>query len=166
MTTTESKELKNLNKEIQLFFKTVQIDQALTSRKKEITYSDFLSNTFLIILAIREGIPYSLFDKIQNLAPFSKSYWAEFLDLSTKSLQRYQELNKSFRAIHSEKIIELAEVTHLGKEVFGDFDKFKLWLETPNFSLGNLKPMELLKDSYGKEMVTAELTRIEHGILG
>jgi uncharacterized protein (DUF2384 family) len=40
-----------------------------------------------------------------------------------------------------------------------------MWLETPNFALGNQKPFELLKDSYGKEMVMGELTRIDHGIL-
>lgn len=59
----------------------------------------------------------------------------------------------------------MAEVTNAGKEVFGDIDKFKLWLDTPNFSLGNLKPMDLLKDSYGKELVISELTRINYGIL-
>ncbi len=67
--------------------------------------------------------------------------------------------------MHSEKIIEMAEVTQLGLEVFGSMEKLKLWLETPNFALGSLKPLELLKDSYGKEMVTEELTRINYGIL-
>lgn len=50
-------------------------------------------------------------------------------------------------------------------EVFEDMDQFKLWLDTPNFSLGSLKPIELLKDSYGKELVIGELTRINYGIL-
>ena len=50
-------------------------------------------------------------------------------------------------------------------KLFGEMEKFKLWLDTPNFSLGNLKPMELLKDSYGKELVISELTRINYGIL-
>jgi putative toxin-antitoxin system antitoxin component (TIGR02293 family) len=59
----------------------------------------------------------------------------------------------------------MAEVTQLGLEVFGNMEKFKLWLETPSYALGNLKPLELLKDSYGKEMVTGELTRINYGIL-
>ena len=59
----------------------------------------------------------------------------------------------------------MAEVTNIGLDVFGSMDKFKLWLDTPNFSLGNLKPLELLKDSYGKEMVISELTRISYGIL-
>ena len=58
----------------------------------------------------------------------------------------------------------MAEVTNVGKEVFGDLEKFKLWLNTPNFALGNVKPVELLRVSYGKEMVLGELNRIEHGI--
>ena len=59
----------------------------------------------------------------------------------------------------------MAEVTKEGLEVFGNMDKLKLWLNTPNFSLGKIKPIELLKDSYGKELVIGELTRISHGIL-
>ena len=59
----------------------------------------------------------------------------------------------------------MSEITNLGLEVFGDMEKFKLWLDTPNFSLGNLKPIELLKDSDGTEIVIGELTRINHGIL-
>lgn len=58
-----------------------------------------------------------------------------------------------------------AEVTIFGVEVFGDMEKFNLWLDTPNLSLGGLKPIELLKDSYGKELVIGELTRVNHGIL-
>jgi uncharacterized protein (DUF2384 family) len=51
----------------------------------------------------------------------------------------------------------LAEVTNAGLNVFGDMDKFKLWLKTSNISLGNLKPLKLLSDSYGKEMVISDL---------
>jgi putative toxin-antitoxin system antitoxin component (TIGR02293 family) len=99
------------------------------------------------------------------MAPYSEADWANFLDISTKSLQRYKVTSKLFKPYQSEKIIEMAEVTHVGIDVFGDMDKFKLWLDTPNFSLGNMKPLELLKDSYGKDLVIAELTRINYGIL-
>jgi uncharacterized protein (DUF2384 family) len=44
-------------------------------------------------------------------------------------------------------------------------DRFKSWLDTPSFALGNVKPLELLRDSYGKEMIVGELTRIRYGIL-
>ena len=49
-------------------------------------------------------------------------------------------------------------------DFFGDREKFKTWLLIPNYALGNAKPIDLLKDSYGKEMVVAELTRVAHGI--
>jgi putative toxin-antitoxin system antitoxin component (TIGR02293 family) len=151
-----------LDKEIASFLKTSKINVP----GQKVTYEKFLEDKMLIIIAIRTGIPYSLFDLIQNYTPFSESDWANFLDLSTKSLQRYRTSpGHQFKAIHSEKIIEMAEVTKVGLEVFGDLEKLKLWLNTPCFALGKLKPIELLKDSYGKEMVLAELNRINHGIL-
>jgi putative toxin-antitoxin system antitoxin component (TIGR02293 family) len=130
-----------------------------------LTYPDFLSNKMLLIQAIRKGIPQSFFELIQQFTPFTENDWANLLDVSSKSLQRYKNSDHLYKPIHSEKIIEMAEVTQLGVDVFGEMPKFKLWLDTPCYALGNHKPMDLLRDSYGKEMVMAELTRINYGIL-
>ena len=154
-----------LDKEISTIVKKSSIDKKFLPTKKNITYSDFLSNKMLMIFIIRDGIPYSLFNLIVNYTPFTENDWSNFLDISTKSLQRYKQSSKSFKPIQSEKIIEMTEVTNVGLDVFEDMGKFKLWLGTPNFALGNLKPIDLLKDSYGKEMVISELIRINYGIL-
>ena len=164
MILTEANITQKLDKEITAIVRRSGIDKKYLSTEN-LTYAEFLSNKMLIIAIIREGIPYSLFHLIQFLTPFTENDWADFLDISTKSLQRYKQASKQFKPIQSEKIIGMAEVTNTGLDVFGNMDKFKLWLDTPNFSLGNLKPMELLKDSYGKEMVIGELTRINYGIL-
>jgi hypothetical protein len=83
----------------------------------------------LIIVAIRIGIPYSLFDLIHNYTPFSESDWANFLDISTKSLQGYwTSPEHHFRRIHSEKIIEISEVTKFGLDVFSSIEKLKIGL--------------------------------------
>lgn len=154
-----------LNKEISALLKQSNIRKFNIKLKRHISYDDFLTDKMLMIAAIRTGIPYSLFDLIQDYTPFTENDWADFLDISTKSLQRYKSADKyHFKPIHSEKIIEMAEVTKIGLDVFGSTEKLKLWLNTPNFALGNLKPIELLKDSYGKELVISELTRISHGI--
>ena len=155
---------QKLDREISTLFRASAGSGKFGAVGENLTYSRFLSDKMLMISAIRHGISYSLFDLIMSVTPFSYSEWAGFLDISTKSLHRYKQDSKQFKPIHSEKIIELAEVTNFGVEVFGNMEKFKLWLITPNFSLGNMKPMELLKDSYGKDMVIGELTRIEHGI--
>jgi len=159
-TAIEKFEVK-LDKELTNFLKSNQLNLG-----KHTTYAEFLENKLLIIDAIRAGIPYSLFHLIQNYTPFTENDWANFLDISTKSLQRYRvSTAHHFKPIHSEKIIEMAEVTKVGLDVFGNLEKFKLWLNTPNFALGSPMPIDLLKDSYGKELVISELSRINHGIL-
>ena len=126
---------------------------------------DILKDKMFVISAIRSGLPYQIYEMVREISPFSELEWADYLDLSTKSLQRYkQEKDYKFKAIHSEKILEIAEVVTLGLEVFEDKSKFDLWLHTPSMALGGYEPLELIKDSYGKELVIAELTRIEHGI--
>jgi putative toxin-antitoxin system antitoxin component (TIGR02293 family) len=155
-----------LDRETAAFFKAIASGEVRSSGAKSVTYDRFLEDRMLIISAIRAGIPYTLFNLIRALTPFTEKDWAEFLNVSTKSLQRYgASIRHRFKPIHSEKIIEMAEVTKLGLDVFGDMEKLRLWLETPSFALGGMKPIDLLMDSYGKELVVGELTRINHGIL-
>lgn len=135
------------------------------SSTKGMTFDQLFSDRMLIIRTIREGIPNALFMSIKALAPFTEQDWSDFLDISLKSLQRYKkDKDHVFKSIHSEKIIELAEVTATGQNVFDTNDQFHTWLNTPSQALGGLMPLELLKDSYGKEMVLNELQRIDQGI--
>ncbi len=132
---------------------------------RKISFADFFLDKMLIVQAIRKGLPYKIFNQIKLFTPFTDADWAEYLDLSSKTLQRYRDDEDFFfKPIHSEKIIELAEVTNFGIEVFGSSEKFYRWLNTPSYALNGLKPGDLVKDSYGKEMVMAELNKIEHGI--
>ena len=126
--------------------------------------SDFFDDRFAVMSLIRAGVPFELFSAIQEWVPFSESTWARVLDISTKSLQRYAKSKATFKRLQSEKILEMAEVAYLGLDVFGDQDKFWLWLETPLFALANRKPIDLLEDSYGKEMVMETLVRMDQGI--
>ena len=109
-----------LNKEISSILSDSSIDKRYKTSSKNITYSSFLSNKMLMIAVIREGVPYSLFNLIQDFTPFTEENWADFLDISTKSLQRYKQTAKSFKSIQSEKIIEMSEVTNVGLDVFDD----------------------------------------------
>lgn len=149
-----------------------QVNEALSVYAKNlgkvdfrISFLDFFKDKMLIIKAIKAGLPFKIFTQIKSFVPFSDSDWAEYLDISLKSLQRYRdEEGFRFKSIHSEKILEIAEVTQYGIEVFGSFEKFHRWLDTRSFALQNYKPFELIGDSYGKELVMAELNAIEHGI--
>jgi len=132
---------------------------------KNFSYGDFLSDRMLLIQAIRIGLPFDIFSLISRKSPFSDEEWAGFLSISRKSLQRYRSsVNFRFKPIHSEKILEIAEVVEKGRSVFDDEARFLLWLRSPSFALGNLSPLDLISDSYGKELVIGELHRIDYGI--
>jgi putative toxin-antitoxin system antitoxin component (TIGR02293 family) len=160
-----SKDLTAVNKAIKVYVRNIDKSSKAKIKAKNVTYSDFFDNKMLIIRAIRKGLPYKLFKEIKEITPFTEDDWADYLNLSKKTLQRHSnDANYLFKPIHTEKIIELAEVTNFGKEVFDSVEQFYLWLNTPSYALGNLKPAELLKDSYGKELVMGELNRIDQGI--
>ena len=128
-------------------------------------FARFFADKMKIIEAIKGGISFNMYELLSSYVPFLESDWVQVLGVSSKTLQRYKAAGDHvFSPIHSEKIIEMAEVTFMGNEVFGDTEKFKLWLGAPNYALGGYKPKELLITSYGKEMVLGELTRIHYGI--
>ena len=156
---------QKLNPEISALLAQSKMKKYGFSSTKSVTYDEFLSNKMFIIAPIRSGIPYTLFDLIRNFTPFSDKDWANFLNISTKSLNRYKSsVDFYFKPIHFEKIIEMAGVINIGLYVFGNIEKLKLWINTPNFALGNLQSIDLLKDSYGKELVVSELVRVNHEI--
>ena len=156
---------EQLDKAVRVYALKVEKERGYKLINKNIKYSDFLKNKMLLVYAIREGVSFELFSLIKEVSPFNDDDWASFLGISTKSLQRSKAKDDFvFKPIQSEKIFELAEVTNLGEEVFDSQSAFYAWLNTPSFALGNLKPIELLKDSYGKEMVVNELHKIDFGI--
>lgn len=160
-------EVENLlNESIAVYFKEHVDKNYSLHASKDIGFDELLNDKMLIVSAIRTGIPYSLFKLIQKYSSFSEGNWATFLSISQKSLQRYRkDPDHFFKSIHAEKIIGIAEVIRIGLDVFGNIEKLKLWLNSPNYALGKVKPIELIKDSYGRELVTNELIRIDHGIL-
>jgi putative toxin-antitoxin system antitoxin component (TIGR02293 family) len=129
------------------------------------SFKAFLQNKLLMIQSIRNGLTIAFFEAIAERMPFTEREWSDILNISQKSLQRYRaESSYVFKPIHSEKILQIAEVIEFGREVFDTDEHLYLWLDTPSFALGNVKPALLLRDAYGKELVMDELNRIEHGI--
>lgn len=160
-----SEKSQSVNEAAAVYLTKMSLLEELHGPFTNLTFNDFLDDKLLLIQSIRKGISFAFFSEIKKTVPFSDEDWATLLNISTKSLQRYaREEDFLFKPIHSEKIIEIAEVTNLGNEVFDDQDQFHLWLHTPSYALGAVAPIELLNDSYGKEMVLDELHKIDQGI--
>ncbi len=135
------------------------------SRSRSVDFVGFLKDKLLVIQSIQRGISQAFFEAIKGRSPFSDQEWADYFNMSLKSLQRYHnDPTHVYKPIHSEKIIQLAEVMEEGRATFGSEDKFYRWLDTPSLALGGSKPKELLRNAYGQELVLAELNAINHGI--
>ncbi len=128
-------------------------------------YGHVFDNRMSIIDSIKQGVSYKLFSYIKNRCPFSDEQWAGFLGISTKSLQRYALAQTHvFKPIHSEKIIEIAEVCDAGMEVFNDKYDLYDWFTKPAFAFDYEVPMHFLDTSYGVQLVFVQLKRFAHGI--
>lgn len=122
-------------------------------------------NVLAIIDAVRTGISFNHFQKIVNDLPFSLAEWANYLQLSERTIQRNQKEKKPFQPIQSERIVELIMLYQYGVEVFGNKENFNVWLNSVSIALGGRTPKELLDTKFGVGMVKDELGRIEHGVL-
>lgn len=123
------------------------------------------SGVLSLIHTSRTGVSYSLFGNILDESPFTPKEWAHYLHISDRTMQRYTKERKDFDPIQSEKILEVALVYKYGVEVFGNKEKFDIWLGAKNVALGNVAPKSLLDTTFGIGLLKDELTRIEHGIL-
>lgn len=118
-----------------------------------------------LIEAVRQGVKFNAFFNFANKGPFSINEWSAFLHLSERTMQRYKREKKTFDALQSEKILEIALLYKKGTEVFGTGEKFNNWLTTQNVALGNVKPKDLFDSSFGINLLKDELGRIEYGVL-
>lgn len=118
-----------------------------------------------LIEAVRQGVKFNAFFSFANKGPFSINEWSAFLHLSERTMQRYKREKKTFDALQSEKILEIALLYKKGTDVFGTADKFNNWLTTQNVAIGNIKPKDLFDSSFGINLLKDELGRIEYGIL-
>lgn len=121
-------------------------------------------DVFELIDAVRQGISYPDFEKIYKGAPFLLSEWANFLQISERTIQRNEKEKKGFQPIQSERIIDIAMLYQYGLGVFDDKENLDIWLNSRSIALGGRTPRELLDTRWGVGMVKDELGRIEQGI--
>ncbi len=133
--------------------KPMKTDESLTQfvyQKKSPPTKDFTFNDF---------------KKISAKVDFTQKEWSEILHISERTLQRYSHDNGSFNTGALDRILQINKTFQRGKEVFGSYDKFILWLrEEPSMLEGSLS-LHSLASIEGIHNILTQLGRIEHGIL-
>ena len=105
------------------------------------------------------------FTEIAEKTDFLQKEWSELLHISERTLQRYARDKGTFSFSVTDRITQIDKVLERGKEVFGSYAKFILWLrEEPLTYEGNLSLLSLATFE-GIGNVLTQIGRIEHGIL-
>lgn len=119
-------------------------------KKKDSTLNEFTFDTF---------------KKIADKVDFTQKEWSDILHISERTLQRYSHDNGSFSTGVMDRILQINKVFERGKEVFGSYERFNLWLRgNPNMLEGQLS-LHSLASFEGINYILAQIGRIEHGIL-
>lgn len=95
---------------------------------------------------------------------FTNSMVASILDVTTKTLSRYQESSKPLSIQQADRIRVVESILELGKHVLGTELEVKKWLHEPVLSLENQKPIDLIVTESGRRRVENVLLQIEGGV--
>ena len=121
------------------------------------------NSTFAYMRIIKEGLKNKSIKSFIKHSNLTQKQVSKLIHVSERTLQRNPP-EKQINISTSEKLVELARLFHKGTEVFNDKEKFNTWLNRPNKSLEDQKPIEVIETSLGIDLVFDELLKIEHGV--
>lgn len=116
-----------------------------------------------LVELLEEGFTKNSYLKAKELTGFSHQDMAAVLSVSTKTLESKRGRDK-LSDTASERLLKLAEVAASGIHVFGSVELFREWLRRPLRPIGGKRPVDLMVNMYGLEVVKQLLGRIEHGV--
>jgi putative toxin-antitoxin system antitoxin component (TIGR02293 family) len=125
----------------------------------------------MAIYNIRKNVPslqnftFNDFKKIADKVDFTQNEWSDILHISERTLQRYGHANGTFNTGVIDRILQINKVFERGKEVFGSYQKFNLWLRGNPYMLEGQLSLYSLASFDGINNVLTQIGRIEHGIL-
>ena len=128
-------------------------------------YKNYLSDEAQNIIGEPEVMYATSFNDMITVANYDKDFAADLLDVSYKTITRYQKENKKLSPLQSEFILKTIVLYNKGEKVFGTNESFTRWLNKPAFAFGNRLPKMFITTVTGINYILEELNRIAHGDL-
>lgn len=107
---------------------------------------------------------YKKFQKIADKVPFTQKEWANILNLSERTLQRYAKDNSVFAPIYIDRILHIDQLIQLGLQTFTNANTFYNWLKKDKDSMGTKLNFESLYSTIGIQETINQIGRILHNV--
>ena len=94
---------------------------------------------------------------------FNQQDVAEMMEVDPSTLFRWKKEDKKLNRLLTKAILDMDKLIAKGIRIFGSEEHFSEWLHTVNYSLGDQKPFDLMKDPYGLELLDDALEAMSWG---
>jgi putative toxin-antitoxin system antitoxin component (TIGR02293 family) len=127
------------------------------------TTNKSLTNDYDLINLSRDGIKKISLKSLASFMGITMETMSSLVHTSYRNIQRKDD-DELLDTLKTEKVLELAAFTQRGIDVIGSNEGFKEWLRSPIPALNNNTPLAFLDTTFGINIVTKLLGRLEQGV--
>jgi uncharacterized protein (DUF2384 family) len=124
---------------------------------------DRISDSEVLNLLHNANIDWMYIKTFKEYAELKDEVMSEWLNINVRTLRNYKKPENKFKDNIKEQLILLFSLFKHGKEVFGDMDAFREWLNSGNFYFDKKAPVSYLNTVTGIRFVDDRLTALEYG---
>jgi putative toxin-antitoxin system antitoxin component (TIGR02293 family) len=119
-----------------------------------------------MVVVVKQGLPLTAFDAVAEYARVTIAELAAVTAISQRTLQRRAKTEKkpTLDREQSDRLTRVARLYQFASEALGSADAARSWMSTPNRSLDNARPFDLLNTELEAREVEDALGRIQHGV--
>ncbi len=116
------------------------------------------------IAAVEKGLPSNTLALLAELMELPKISLIEGLKLVQRTVTAREKKGERFSAVESERLFRVIRARTLARNVFTTDAAVAEWMNSPERSLGNKSPLELLATDLGSQKVENVLKGMMHGV--
>lgn len=122
-----------------------------------------ISSTPELIGAVRRGLPYSVFERVQGTLGVSAQTLAGLIGVPVRTLNKRKHEGR-FSSEESDNLLRVVRVVSKTFDFFDEPEAARAWLETPERAFDGDTPLSLLDTETGAQEIFRLLGQLEHGV--
>lgn len=122
-----------------------------------------LAGTPELIGAVRRGLPYSVFERVQGALQVSAQMLAALIGVPVRTLNKRKHEGR-FSSEESDNLLRVVRVVSKTFSFFDEPQAARAWLQASEMAFGGDTPLSLLDTEMGAQEIFRLLGQLEHGV--
>lgn len=122
-----------------------------------------LATTPELIGAVRRGLPYSVFKRVQDSLGVSAQTLAALIGVPVRTLNKRKHEGR-FSSEESDNLVRVVRIVSKTFDFFDEPEAARAWLKAPEIAFDGDTPLSLLDTEMGAQEIFRLLGQLEHGV--